>query len=154
MIQQIISKAVSHLGYKEGANNDNKFAKVAGHPNQQPWCATFICAIFKEAGFGDLVVNSPACVAFEAWGVAKKLVVPLDKAKRGDLVLFDFDGKKMPQHIGIAIHDYDPVRKMIQTIEGNTGDTNQTNGDGVYKKNRQAEFVRAVIRPPYKEQNV
>jgi hypothetical protein len=153
VIQQVISKAVAHLGYKEGLNNDNIFAKAVGHKNNQPWCASFICAVFKEAGIGDLIVNSAACVSFEAWGTAHKLIVPLEKAKRGDLVLFDFTGSKLPQHIGIAIHDYDPVRKMIQTIEGNSGDHNQANGDGVYKKNRQAEFVRAVIRPPYKENN-
>lgn len=154
MIQQIISKAVSHLGYKEGANNNNKFAKIAGHANNQPWCATFICAVFKEAGFGSIIPNSAAVVAFEAWGIAQKLTVPVEKAKRGDLLIYDFSGKKLPEHIGLAIHDYNPIRKMVQAIEGNTGDVNQANGDGVYKKNRQAEFIRAVIRPPYKENNV
>lgn len=153
MIQQVVSKAVSHLGYKEGANNANIFAKEVGHANNQPWCATFICAVFKEAGIGTLIPNSAAVVAFEAWGTAKALIVPKEKAKRGDLLVYDFSGKGLPEHIGLAIHDYDPIRKMVQAIEGNTGDTNQANGDGVYKKNRQAEFIRAVIRPPYKEQN-
>mgnify|MGYP006268620795 CR=1 FL=1 len=153
MIQEIISKAVSHLGYKEGVNNDNIFAKEVGHANHQPWCATFICAIFKEAGFADLIPNTAAVIAFEAWAIAHKFIVPVNQAKRGDLLLFDFDGKKIPEHIGIAIHDYDTATKTIQTIEGNTGAVNQANGDGVYKKTRQAQFIRAAIRPPYKETN-
>ena len=49
-IQKVISSAVSHKGYKEGANNDNIFAGIAGHANHQPWCATFVVACFKEGG--------------------------------------------------------------------------------------------------------
>ena len=154
MIQQIISKAVSHYGYKEGVNNDNIFAAITGQPNHQPWCATFICAIFKEAGYPDLIINSSSVAAFELWAEKAKLIVPVEQAKRGDLLLFDFDNSGKAEHIGIAIHDYDAIHKCISTIEGNTssGIGNQTNGDGVYQRTRQASFIRAAIRPAYKEQ--
>ena len=151
MIQQVISKAVSHVGYKEGPNNDNQFAKLCGHAHNQPWCATFISAIFLEAGLKGLVPNSAAVAAFEVWGKAAKFAVPISEAKRGDLIIFDFAKKNKPDHIEIAIHDVDLNTHTIQTIGGNTSNGNDTNGDGVYRRTRSAEFIRAAIRPPYKE---
>jgi cell wall-associated NlpC family hydrolase len=154
MIQEVISKAVSHVGYKEAVNNDNIFAGITGQANHQPWCATFVCAVFKEAGYPKLIVNSAAVSAFEVWAQAAKIVYRPEQAKRGDLLLFDFSKSGHAEHIGIAIHDFDPVHQTIETIEGNTssGIGNQANGDGVYQRTRQASFIRAAIRPAYKEQ--
>ena len=153
MIQQVISKAVSHKGYKEGANNDNKFAAIAGHPNHQSWCATFVVACFKEGGELAAIPDSAYCPFIESWGIKNKRTRTPQTAKRGDLILFDFSKSGQAQHIGIAIHDWDPQTKTIQTIEGNTGDVNQANGDGVYVKTRQLEFIRAVIRPHWSNIN-
>ena len=41
-LEAVLKAARDEIGYKEGANNANKFAKIAGHANNQPWCATFI----------------------------------------------------------------------------------------------------------------
>ena len=151
MIQEVISKAVSHVGYKEGVNNDNIFSGITGQANHQPWCATFICAIFKEAGYPKLIVNSAAVSAFEIWATHAKLIYRPEQAKRGDLLLFDFSKSGKAEHIGIAIHDFDPVHQTIQTIEGNTSDGNNTNGDGVYVRTRSASLVWSAIRQAYKE---
>ena len=153
MIQQVLSKAISHKGYKEGANNDNIFAKEAGHANHQAWCATFVVACFKEGGEAAAIPNSASCEYIEAWGVKMKRKVDTIKAKRGDLILMDFTKSGRSQHIGIAVHDYDPITHTIQTIEGNTGDVSQANGDGVYIKTRPSEFIRAVIRPNWSNKN-
>ena len=151
MIQSVISKAVSHKGYKEGVNNDNIFAKEAGHSNHQPWCATFVVACFKEAGDLLAIPNTAYCPTFEAWGKAQKRIIPTAQAIRGDLILMDFTKSGQAQHIGIATHDFDKATQTIQTIEGNTGDINQANGDGVYLKSRPLGIIRAVVRPNYKE---
>ena len=151
MIQQVISKAVSYKGYKEGTNNSNIFAVMAGHANHQPWCASFVVAVFKEAGVLSAIPDTAYCPTIEAWGVTHKRICVKTAAKRGDLILFDFTKSGQAQHVGIAVHDYDLHSNTIQTIEGNTGDVNQANGDGVYVKTRQLEFIRAVVRPIYKE---
>ena len=153
MIQQVISSAVSHKGYKEGANNDNIFAAEAGHANHQPWCATFVVACFKEGGEAAAVPNSASCEFIESWGVKMNRTRTKQAARRGDLILFDFSKSGKAQHVGIAVHDFDPKTNTIQTIEGNTGDVNQANGDGVYVKTRQLEFIRAVIRPNWSNTN-
>jgi hypothetical protein len=84
------------------------------------------------------------------WGKTKKAIVELKDAKRGDLILMDFTGSKIPQHVGIASKDFNPQLKNIETIEGNTSDSgSQANGDGVYRKVRPAQFVLAVVRPQW-----
>jgi cell wall-associated NlpC family hydrolase len=147
-IDLVIAQARGNIGYQEGAKNDNKFAATAKHPNHQPWCATFLVACFIKAGSPDAIKNSASCIEIAKWGKSKKAIIDLKDAKRGDLILMDFTGSKVPQHIGIASNDYNPVQNNIETIEGNTSDSgSQANGDGVYRKVRSAQFVFAVVRP-------
>ena len=93
----------------------------------------------KEAGYeghaGDCVTRAIAIATQKPYQEVYTALNELGKA----------------EHIGIAIHDFDPVHQTIQTIEGNTSDGNNTNGDGVYKRTRSASLVRAAIRPAYKE---
>jgi hypothetical protein len=144
-----IQLAAAEVGYVEGKNNDNKFASVAGHANKQPWCNTFISAIFIQAGIRDAIPITASCAATLAWGVKHKRLIQIDKAKRGDLLIFDFSKSGQSEHIGLAIQDYDLMTNTIKTIEGNTGEKSQANGEGVYKKTRSKDFIKAVIRPLY-----
>jgi len=150
LIDAVIAQAQGNIGYQEGANNDNKFAATAKHPNHQPWCATFIVACFSKAGALGSIKNSSSCIEIAKWAKTKKVLFDVTQAKRGDLILMNFSGSKVPEHIGIALADYDVVRNAVLTIEGNTSDSgSQANGDGVYRKIRGAKFVLAVIRPQW-----
>ena len=146
----LIEIALEEVGYTEGAKNDNKYAELAGHPNNLPWCATFVTAMFKKAGIPRAVLNSSSCQAIEKWAIEKGRKIPLAKAKRGDVILMDFSNSGVSQHVGIAISRYNPERKSINTVEGNTGDKSQINGDGVYLKTRGAKFIRCVVRPRFR----
>jgi hypothetical protein len=149
-IDAVISQAQGNIGYQEGAGNDNKFAATAKHPNHQPWCATFIVACFAKAGALAAIKSTSSCIDLLKWGKTKKALLELKDAKRGDLILMDFTGSKIPQHVGIASKDFNPQLKNIETIEGNTSDSgSQANGDGVYRKVRPAQFVLAVVRPQW-----
>ena len=60
----------------------------------------------------------------------------------------NFSGFKVPEHIGLAVADYDSLHKAVVTIEGNTSDSgSQANGDGVYRKIRGEKFIVGVVRP-------
>ena len=146
---QVIKLAVAEVGYVEGKNNDNKFASVAGHANNQPWCNTFISAIFIEAGLKNAIPITASCASTLAWGIKNDRVIPTKKAKRGDLLIFDFTKSGQAQHIGLAIKRFNRLTKTIKTVEGNTGETSQANGEGVYFKTRSKDFIVAVIRPLY-----
>ena len=147
-IDAVIAQAQGNIGYQEGAKNDNKFAATAKHPNHQPWCATFIVACFIKAAAVETIKNSSSVIEIAKWAKSKKTLVDLIDAKRGDLILMNFTGSKVPEHIGIAAADYDSLHKTILCIEGNTSDSgSQANGDGVYRKIRSSQFIVAVARP-------
>jgi len=147
-IDAVISQAQGNIGYQEGPGNDNKFAATAKHPNHQPWCATFIVACFTKAEALASIKNSSSCIEIAKWAKTKKTLVETKDAKRGDLILMNFSGSKIPEHIGIAIADYDSLHKAILTCEGNTSDSgSQANGDGVYRKIRGEKFIVGVVRP-------
>jgi len=145
----VLAQARAAIGYQEGVNNDNKFAAIAKHPNHQPWCSTFVIACFIQGHAEKAVKNTSSCIEMHNWGVTQKAIVQLKDAKAGDLILMDFTGSKVPQHIGIASKDFDAVHKSIETIEGNTGNVSQANGDGVYRKVRPAQYIFAVVRPQW-----
>jgi hypothetical protein len=144
-----IELAAAEVGYVEGLNNLNKFAPVAGHANNQPWCNTFISAIFIQAGIREAIPITASCAATLAWGIKNKRMIQVDKAKKGDLLIFDFTKSGQAQHIGLAIKNFDAKTQTIKTIEGNTGEKSQANGEGVYVKTRSKDFIKAVIRPLY-----
>jgi hypothetical protein len=144
-----IELALAEVGYVEGKNNDNKFASVAGHANNQPWCNTFISAVFIQAGLHSAIPITASCAKTMAWGLKHKRVIQTEKAKAGDLLIFDFSKSGQSEHIGLAIEDFNPKTNTIKTIEGNTGEKSQANGEGVYKKTRSKDFIKAVIRPRY-----
>lgn len=146
---KVIELAVAEAGYVEGKNNLNKFAPVAGHANNQPWCNTFISAIFIQAGLHEAIPITASCAKTLAWALKHKRLIQVEKAKAGDLLIFDFTKSGQSEHIGLAIKDFDVKAKTIQTIEGNTGENSQANGEGVALKTRSKDFIKAVIRPLY-----
>ena len=148
IIDAVIAQAQGNIGYQEGAKNDNKFAATAKHPNHQPWCATFIVACFNKAGAMGAIKNTSSCIEMAKWAKTKKAIVDIKDAKRGDLILMNFSGSTIPEHIGLAVGDYDSLHKAVLTIEGNTSDSgSQANGDGVYRKIRGEKFIVGVVRP-------
>ena len=146
---KVIELAIAEAGYVEGKNNLNKFAPIAGHANNQPWCNTFISAIFIQAGIRQAIPITASCAASLAWGIKNKRIIQTDKAKAGDLLIFDFTKSGQAQHIGLAVKNFNKKTNTIQTIEGNTGEKSQANGEGVYLKTRSKDFIKAVIRPLY-----
>jgi hypothetical protein len=146
---KVIELATAEVGYVEGKNNLNKFAPIAGHANKQPWCNTFISAIFIQAGIREAIPITASCAATLAWGIKNKRMIQIEKAKKGDLLIFDFTKSGQAQHIGLAIQKFNPKTQTIKTIEGNTGEKSQANGEGVYVKTRSKDFIKAVIRPLY-----
>ena len=146
---KVIALALTEVGYTEGRSNDNKFAALAGHANHQPWCMSYLVAIFKAAGIGKAIPHSASVEFVERWALENKRVRPTRKAKRGDLIVMDFDKAGKGQHIGLAIDKLNVERKVICTVEGNTGNDSQTNGEGVAIKTRSTTIIRCVIRPKY-----
>lgn len=68
--------------------------------------------------------------------------------KKGDLVIFDFSGNHTKHtHIGIVSEVINST--SFKTIEGNTSNTNYTNGGYVLEQTRYNRQVNCFIRPKY-----
>jgi len=142
--------ALKQIGYKEGANNENKFSTDLGR-KAEAWCADFVVWCAKASGNISVMLNSASCIEIENWARKQNLVVPVNLIKKNDLVLFDFSKSGKPEHIGISL-GYNTNTHLIDTVEGNTSDSStgsQPNGDGVYMKHRAIQSVRTVIRPKW-----
>lgn len=139
-IVKVLSLANAEVGYREGSNNDNKFAAIAGVANNNYWCATFLMAMFKQAGEGfedNLRMMSPGTeycrTQFMAAGRFGTTPVT------GALAFFHV-GEPMNRntnHMGIVV---DVIGSEIKTIEGNTS-------QGSAGNQRDSAFVAIKHRP-------
>lgn len=143
--EDIVRIASGEIGYKEGANNWNKYGAEYGL-NNQPWCVIFVWWVFKEAGASDLFgAKTAKCTVL--YNNHKSQEVPKSELKKGDIVFFDWKGGTETEHVGIVEKWQDG--KLV-TIEGNTGVTgDQSNGDGVHRKVRSLNVVSHNFRPAY-----
>lgn len=108
------------------------------------WCNSFVDYCFAKAGRPLEELLRSAGVELTLSLAHKNGWIVSDPAP-GDLVIYTFS------HIGI-------VEKLLpggqlQTIEGNTGESgavsdSRTGGDGVYRKIRSTQLVRAYVRVP------
>ena len=148
----VVAAAKAQVGYKEGANNDNKFGVWYG-VNHVAWCAIFVSWCFDQAKAIPALEKYSYCPSLESWAHSHNMIVPISQVQMGDVLLFDWTHSGVAEHTGIATGPIDPHTKLIPTIEGNTGPdhvgVNQSNGDGVYAKVRSPLVVKAVIRPKW-----
>ncbi|HEV2890411.1 MAG TPA: CHAP domain-containing protein [Frankiaceae bacterium] len=132
----VLALARKELGYDEGPNNDNKFAKIAGHANHQPWCASFVVAMFREAGMK--LPSESAYTPAMAQGF-KKAGCWTNRPSVGAVVFFQWPSMGRIAHVGIV----ESVRAdgSIVTIEGNTNKKGSRTGGSVLRMARRANIA-------------
>jgi hypothetical protein len=78
------------------------------------------------------------------------MVIDWSQARRGDVVLFDWDDDGIADHIGLLRDNNNGVGiSLVDTVEGNTSagaGGSQSNGDGVYNRVRNKSDIIAVVR--------
>ena len=150
--KDVLKKAASYIGYKEKPAGSNKtiFGKHYGM-NGVAWCAIFQWDMFRMAGASKLFYGgkksayTPTIASYyqknKQWHITPAV---------GDLVFFH-NGTRIC-HIGIV--EKIISNDIIQTIEGNTGTTNQANGGMVMRRRRSIRgtkswHVAGFGRPTY-----
>lgn len=129
-----VETALAEVGTKEGPkNNETKYGKFTKH-DLQPWCGSFVmwCAHQVKAKIPNVVWTPGGVESFKGigqWSNAESAI-----PKPGDIVFFDFPGGDKTDHVGIVVKDN--LDGTVTTVEGNTSDTNQSNGGAVMKKVR------------------
>lgn len=91
--------------------------------------------------------KTDSCPTMGDLAIKKKMNVSWANRRKGDIVLFDFNHNGTSDHIGVVI----ALNKdgTIDTIEGNTGSGNNTNGGQVQMRTRSKSDVNYFIRPKY-----
>lgn len=161
-----VSVALAHADLKireEGGNNRGPRIRAYLANTEPPlaegapWCAAAVQYWSDVAARGLELTNPLDAVKLEAlvqsyYDAFKDDVIgPAVRPEPGDLVLFKFpkDGKPSPtwNHIGLIARPPKPGTSIAWCVEGNTGDVDQRDGDGVYLKPRDlAKLTSCVIR--------
>ena len=142
---KVIEFAKSKIGYKEGSNNWNEFAKELDSVNyfnpqkkqNVPWCCVFVDdSVYNGSGkdkaktydvlYQPSYENLSAVVSYMAGYFKKKSKYFTDKdtVEKGDIVFFNSVNDKGQvtstfSHVGIVVDRDD---RGITTVEGNKGD--------------------------------
>ena len=156
-----VNWAKSRVGIVEHPAGSNQGPKItawqemSGYPGGGvPWCQCFVNASayvgtrkrLNPATIGGYTVSVVEMANNGEHGLKR---ISLNEARPGDWVYFDFDGGGV-DHVGLFMsRDGDTVF----TIEGNTSSGNsgsQSNGGGVFRRERDRSLIAAVVRPPFK----
>ena len=162
----LLKHAVREVGIVETSRNQGpgieKYWKatdygVAGYQKRLAYCAAFMCWIFMQAASEYKVIfslpNKAGVIRWLEWAEKNSSVVtklqPTHKVRRGDILIFDFNGPDVTggKHIGIASRDEENGK--IYSIEANTSISDQgsqSDGGGVHPKIRTKKFLIAVLR--------
>ena len=142
----VLEVATRNIGFVEQPNNGNPYARLVGHADNQPWCASFVAAVFFRAG-----VPLPSTSAYTPTMAAgfKRAGRWGHTGVRGDVVFFEWPSMGRICHVGIV----EAVREdgSYLTIEGNTDSAGGRTGGRVMRHIRRsniAGFGRPVYQLP------
>ena len=123
----------------------NKFS----YGRNEPWCADFQHYSLDQCGMSAWTrkfSNFAYCPAI--WADAGRMGYRKYSGKAGDLVLFDWNGDKVSDHIGMVVSK---STGGYYTVEGNTSSLSASNGNCVQVRFRETRWIRGFVRPPYKK---
>ncbi len=152
----ILEKAKSFLGTTEkpsGSNNvifNTHFYGREVNGSSYAWCCVFVWDIFRLCGASSLFYNGEKtayCPNLQVWAKEKRLSVDKTEGREGDIILFDWNGNMLADHVGII--EKKNSDGTYTTIEGNTSLTSNDNGGCVMRRVRKLSEVLCVIRPEY-----
>lgn len=162
-ISDVLYCAREWIGYsrwtdpEEGTVFGRWFAEKTGVPyfgtSGVPYCAMFASYCLDWAGVPCAGMPSAYCPDIVNAGRDAGCTPYNEDAEPGDLVLFDWDGDGLADHIGIVEENH-PGEGYMTTIEGNTSSGaggSQSNGGVVARRQRGYGSVCCVVRPDYNE---
>lgn len=154
----VLSVARGEIGYdrfrdpQAGTKYGRWYAGKVGEPyygeSGVPYCAMFVSWVFDRAGASCAGIPGAYCPYVERDAKRAGRTVAKASAQPGDVVLFDWGGDGVADHVGIVEANNG---SYLTTIEGNTSDGSgsQSNGGVVARRTRSFSCVRCVVRPSY-----
>ena len=144
---EVVRVARAEVGYQRKSNRWNKYANELFPTVQyQPYCGIGAAwAIYKAGVDVRGVVWMPYVPYIESWA-RKNGAWKTSGQKDGDLVIFDWGGDGLADHVGISWRD--EKAKGYRSIEFNTSPSSagsQSNGGGVHVRYRGRKSIRGWV---------
>ncbi len=155
--EKILEIARDQLGIKENPPNSNRCKFNTAYYGQEvsgsayPWCAVFVWWCFRESGASGLFYGGKKTASCSTLLGFHKAQAVRGNYLPGDIIFFNFDGRKNTQHVGIC-EGWDG--RYITTIDGNTAPTNEANGGAVMRRKRDKKYIVGAYRPAYEEDDI
>lgn len=114
--QQIVTAAKGEIGASDG----QKYWEWYGFGSYQEWCACFVSWCGEQAGLieNEAMPRFSLCSDGMSWFQSQgKWQTAGSTPTAGSLIFFDWDGDRVPDHVGIVEKCEDGT---IYTVEGNT----------------------------------
>ena len=155
--EKILDTARAQLGIREEPPNSNRVKFNTAYYGREvsgsayPWCCAFVWWVFREAGAASLFYGGKKTASCSALLSFHKGQAVRGDYQPGDIIFFNFNGRKNPAHVGIC-ESWDG--QYITTIDGNTAPTNEANGGAVMRRRRPKKYIVGAHRPTYEEDNM
>lgn len=153
MSVKALKKGISFLGVKESPPNSNRVLFSQWYNLIGPWCAMFVTYCYAESG-------SKAFQKGSRWAYCPFMVndaraernglkmIKANEVKPGDVVLFDWKGNGVADHVGI-FEKWTKKGSTFACIEGNTSVGNDSDGGEVMRRTRNVKSVICFARVLY-----
>ena len=143
----VLRIAAAEIGKTDGTKYGKWYQRTTGAATWYgaigvPWCAMFASWVFAQAGARCAGLPEGYCPNILAKAIAADACRAARNAQPGDVVLFDWDGNRNPDHVGIVERNFG---SYLQTIEGNVSGR-------VMRRTRAYGVVRCCVRPQLDEE--
>jgi hypothetical protein len=159
--QTALRAAAGEIGYyaPDDPEPGSKYGRWAAQQLNQAWLrgpstSIWWCMLFASWAVYTTGGTIPGGISFNTdntLAAARRAGATVSRANAqpGDLIIYDWDGNGVTDHVGILEVNHG---SYIQTIEGNTSGSSggsQSAGNGVWRRTRGWESVAGVVRPAY-----
>lgn len=158
-LSELLAIAEKQVGVKESPPNSNNVRYNTWYYGREvngkeyPWCMVFCQWCFDQVKV-KVPVRTASCSTMLDWARRSKAYANRNNLKPGDLLLFNFNDSAntiVSTHCGILKSQNGT---KLQSIEGNTGVGNDTNGGMVMIRDRNINQVVGAFRPIFDEEGI
>ena len=157
----VMKIAVGELGYcrwddpLNGTKYGREYAQLVNDSsfgnNGVAYCAMFVTYCIRHAGATAPGIPGAYCPWIVTAGIKAGRTISNQDAQYGDMVLFDWEGDGVSDHIGF-VESNNVNAKVLTCIEGNTTGADGRSGS-VARRTRAYSTVICIIRPYYDNNN-
>jgi len=137
------------IGTKENPPNSNRCWASIWYGIIGPWCAMCVTWAYVLAGSKAFLravryAYVPNILADAISG--RNGLSITHEPRKGDPSLFDWDNDRLPDHVELFEKWLDRTRGIFQTVGGNTGPVDKSNGGEVLRNERYMSDLQAFVR--------